>query len=143
MRKVIFICALLCTVGGTSIVKSQVSVHVDVALQPRWGLAGHSYVQYYYFPEIDSYYDVAGKRFIYYHNRKWVRHKKLPKHYKHLDLYRTPKIVVNRSEPWREHRHGKGHYKGHGKYGKHYRGHGKRDYHGKNGHKKHKHRKYD
>lgn len=90
---------------------AQVSVQINVNSQPQWGPAGYDYVRYYYMPEYDIYYDVAQGNYIYWHKKGWVQKSKLPKQYRHLDFYRTYKVVVNDVHPWNRHQHYRGKYK--------------------------------
>lgn len=66
--------------------QAQVSVNVNLGKAPFWAPADRVASQYYYLPEIDSYYDVPAQRFIYPNNGKWVRVKKLPKQYRNYNL---------------------------------------------------------
>ena len=66
--------------------QAQVSVNVNLDNPPLWAPADRVVSQYYYLPEIDSYYDVPAKRFLYPINGKWVRVKKLPKKYRNYNL---------------------------------------------------------
>ena len=42
-----------------------VSVNVNVATQPNWGPSGYENVNYYYMPDIETYYYVPKHQFIY------------------------------------------------------------------------------
>lgn len=83
--------------------EAQVKVNININSQPLWGPVGYDYVQYYYLPEIDSYYNVDTRKYTYWHGKKWVTKSKLPSRYRHVDLYRTYKVVVNSRDPWRRH----------------------------------------
>lgn len=143
MRKLFFVCMMLVFTSWTGQVNAQVSVSVNVGIQPKWGPVGHSYVQYYYLPEIDSYYDVGNRKFVYYKGKKWVSKKNLPKHFRHLNLYHTHKVVVNQSYPWRNHMHVKNKYKGRGNSHKHHIYKENKDRYKKGNHKKYKNRRHD
>ncbi len=65
-----------------STANAQVSVNVNLGTPPVWAPANPVKVQYYYLPEIDSYYDVPSKKFIYIRNGVWVRSVNLPGRYK-------------------------------------------------------------
>ncbi len=67
--------------------QAQVSVNVNIGTAPTWGPVGYSEVEYYYLPDVESYYDVRASRFIYYTNGKWIRSRYLPAHHRHYDLY--------------------------------------------------------
>jgi len=37
----------------------------NIITQPLWGPAGYDYVEYYYIPDIDAYYNVPGAQYVY------------------------------------------------------------------------------
>jgi len=61
---------------------------------PAWGPSGYNSVQYYYLPDVESYYDVQNSRFIYYERGAWVRRANLPYRYRKYDLYSGYKVVM-------------------------------------------------
>ena len=71
---------------------AQVSVNVNLGTPPVWAPAEKVETQYYYLPEIDSYYDVPAKRFLYVKNGGWVRAEKLPTKYSNYNL-RKGKVI--------------------------------------------------
>ena len=96
--------------------RAQVSVNVNIGSQPMWGPAGYDYVQYYYIPEYNVYYDVMSRQYIYLNGQRWIHARALPPRFGHIDMYRTYKVVVNRHNPYRyNHMHMRdyGHYRGH------------------------------
>jgi hypothetical protein len=103
MKKQIVLAAIvLLSCFGYS-ANAQVSVHFNVGLQPLWGPVGYDYVQYYYIPDIDAYYDVANQDYVYLDNGVWVTSSYLPPRYGNFDLYRAHKVVINESSPWLRH----------------------------------------
>ena len=74
---------------------AQVSVSVNIGLQPDWGPVGYDYVEYYYLPEYEVYYYVPQRQFVYFEGGKWVFVSSLPPRYKTVNLYSTYKVVVN------------------------------------------------
>jgi hypothetical protein len=84
---------------------AQVSVqfHVNLGSQPVWGPTGYDYAQYYYFPDIETYYDVSHQRFYYNDGRRWVGRSQLPARYHDFDLYNSYKVVVNDRNPYLRH----------------------------------------
>ncbi len=99
--------------------QAQISVHLNIGTAPAWGPSGYSDVQYYYLPDVESYYDVNTSMFIYYEGRSWVRRSYLPSRYRNYDLYGGYKVVMNGyhgKTPYYNHRE----YKT--KYAKGYRG---------------------
>lgn len=75
-------------------IQAQVSVNVNIGTAPTWGPAGYSDVEYYYLPDVESYYDIRRERFIYYDNGAWVHRRYLPARYRHYDLYNGYKVVL-------------------------------------------------
>jgi hypothetical protein len=71
---------------------AQVTVYVGTP--PLWGPVGYSNVQYYYLPDVESYYDVHNARFIYYERGTWVHRKYLPRQYRSYNLYNGYKVVM-------------------------------------------------
>lgn len=69
-------------------------VNIVVGTPPVWGPAGYNNVQYYYLPDVESYYDVQNSKFIYYERGAWVRRASLPKRYRTYDLYSGYKVVM-------------------------------------------------
>lgn len=72
--------------------QAQVSVNVNLGTPPVWAPAERVETQYYYLPEIDSYYDVPAERFIYIKNGTWVRSERLPARYSNYNL-RGGKVI--------------------------------------------------
>lgn len=74
--------------------QAQVSVNVNVGAPPAWGPAGYSNANYYYIPDIESYYDVRQSQYIYQSNGQWLRTSVLPAKHRNYNLYRGYKVVV-------------------------------------------------
>lgn len=103
MKKIFYLSLLFIGIGFAQPGNAQVSVSINIGSQPLWGPVGYDYVRYYYMPEIDVYYDVMNRRYTYYQGNRWVTKSKLPGRYKNFDIYRTYKVVLNDSNPWRYH----------------------------------------
>lgn len=82
---------------------AQVSVHFNLETQPVWGPAGYTYAQYYYIPDIDAYYDVANRDYVYLQDGQWVTTSYLPPVYANYDMARAYKVVINQPRPWLHH----------------------------------------
>jgi len=93
--------------------KAQVSVNINIGSQPQWGPSGYDHVDYYYLPDIDAYYNVPNKQYIYLNNGNWVFNSSLPSRYRNYDLYNGYKVVINSPKPYLSH---KIHVKEYGKY---------------------------
>ncbi|MDP1995245.1 MAG: hypothetical protein Q8K40_08380, partial [Ignavibacteria bacterium] len=75
----------------------------NIGSQPAWGPVGYDEVQYYYLPDIDSYYYVPQHRFYFFNGGRWIYSSSLPARYANYNLYNGYKVVVNQREPWRNH----------------------------------------
>ena len=87
----------------------------NIASQPLWGPTGFNTVAYYFIPEIQAYYSVDDKKFIYMEEGKWAFSENLPAAFKDYDLYSAYKVVINRPQPYlnfRAHVARYGHYAG-------------------------------
>lgn len=88
---------------GSSILAQGVNISVNIGNQPAWGPAGYDYAAYYYFPDIDVYYDVNSTFFYFFDRGSWRTARYLPYRYNRYDLYGMYKVVINEPEPWRYH----------------------------------------
>ncbi|MET1055576.1 MAG: hypothetical protein ABWY16_09730 [Pedobacter sp.] len=103
MKKLLLIAAI--GIGSLAAVpaKAQVSLSVNIGLQPDWGPRGYNHVDYYYLPDVDSYYDVPTRQYVYLEGGSWVHRRYLPSRYRGYDLYGGRKIVINSRDPWLRH----------------------------------------
>lgn len=103
MKKLLIFCLLI---SGSSIynnTEAQLNVSINVGSQPTWGPRGYKHVDYYYLPDMDTYYYVPKKQFIYLNGNNWVFVPNPPARYRNVNLYRTRKIVINEPRPWLQH----------------------------------------
>ena len=82
---------------------AQVHVNVNIGSQPVWGPTGNDYVENYYLPDIEAYYNVPQRRFYYNEKGRWMSRSSLPTRYRDYDLYNSYKVVVNDKSPWNKH----------------------------------------
>ena len=119
MKTLKLLAAGILLLATTATTQAQVSVNVNIGTPPAWGPAGYSNIDYYYIPDIQSYYDIRLSQFIYFGNGRWIRSRNLPQQYRNYDLYNGYKVVLHDY-------HGKSpyvHYKTHkAKYYKGYKG---------------------
>lgn len=72
----------------------QVSVNVNIGQPPVWG-PPVTVQEYYYLPDVESYYDLRSSQFIYLNRGNWVRSASLPQRYRSYDLNRGNVIVID------------------------------------------------
>ena len=95
MKNLKMIALVMMLFFASNSINAQVSVNVNLGLQPSWGPVGYSSVDYYYIPDVQSYYDVRATQFIYLNNGVWIRSSRLPYQYRSYDLNRGYKVVLN------------------------------------------------
>lgn len=86
--------ALMSALLISGLMKSQVSVNVNIGSPPQWGPVGYSETRYYYLPDVEAYYDVQSSMFIYYGDGVWLHRGSLPDRYRDYDLYNGYKVVM-------------------------------------------------
>lgn len=108
MRKLMIILGIGWIIGLLNIQTADaqyVSVNINLDDQPAWGPAGYDYVEYYYIPELNIYFDVENELFYYVRHRRWVVSPYLPARYARYDFYSLYKVVLNGiPDPWRYNR---------------------------------------
>jgi hypothetical protein len=72
---------------------------------PQWAPSYHSGVRYYYFPDLELYYDLSNRDYIFLNNGQWFFSRNLPPMYADYDLYNGFVISLNVKvyQPWRHH----------------------------------------
>ena len=110
---------LLTLLVVTVSVQAQLSVNVNVGTPPVWAPSAPVGVKYYYIPDIETYYNVPAKRYIYLRNGKWHRSAALPAHYRSYNL-RTGRTIFltdyKGKTPYSLYKVHKVKYKGNGKW---------------------------
>ncbi len=100
MKKIILVFIVLTSSCIYIPAQAQVSIHVNLGIQPEWGPVGYDYVNYYYIPDIEAYYNVQQQQYTYYDDGRWITTQYLPPRYSNFDLYNAHKVVINESNPW-------------------------------------------
>lgn len=101
MKKILLSIALaIFTTGLSSVDAANIQVNINIGSQPAWGPIGYNYAAFYYFPDINVYYDVNMRMFHYPHQGRWVSAQFLPPVYRHYDLFRLYKVVLTNNNPW-------------------------------------------
>ena len=106
MKKMLIGAALiLASFAYTGKAEAQVrfGINFNIGNQPDWGPAGYNSVQYYYLPDIDAYYYVPSRQFIYLSGGRWVFSNSLPYRYRDYDLYSGYKVVLNQPNAYLQH----------------------------------------
>lgn len=93
---------LLVAIGSISAMhaSAQVSVSVNIGTQPQWGPVGYDRADYYYLPDVEAYYYIPRRQFIYLDAGRWVFAASLPGRYRGYDLYSGYKVVINQPRPY-------------------------------------------
>ncbi len=104
MKKIL---VLFLIAAGSALValsaKAQVSVSININTQPAWGPTGVDYVEYYYLPDLDMYYNVPMHRFYYLSGNRWIYSSSLPARYRNYDLYSIHKVVMTDKNAYLHH----------------------------------------
>ena len=81
-------------------------------VNPPWAPAYYPGVRYYYLPDVEMYYDLYNRDFVYLDNGQWMFSPVLPPIYSGYDLYNgfVVALNVNVYEPWRHHQFYVSHY---------------------------------
>ena len=103
MKKVIICAALFlsATLFKDASAQLRVNVNFNIGSQPVWGPVGYDYAEYYYLPDIEAYYYVPARQFVYLSGSRWVFSTSLPPRYRNYDLYSGYKVVVNKPRAYR------------------------------------------
>ncbi|MFD0750696.1 hypothetical protein ACFQZS_11115 [Mucilaginibacter calamicampi] len=100
MKKITLIAATVFSSLLYTSANAQISLNVNIGSQPAWGPVGYDYVENYYLPDIDTYYDVPNHQYVYLDNNVWVRSRRLPVRYANYNINNNYKVVVNEPRPW-------------------------------------------
>lgn len=99
MKKIFTIALLL--FFGQAIKTSQAQVRINIESQPVWGPVGYDHVEYYYLPDIDVFYFVPRRQYVYMQSGRRIFSLSLPPANSHYDLYSGYKVVVKEPRPYR------------------------------------------
>ena len=103
MKKILLSAALILSCLFAKTANAQVQVNLNIGAQPDWGPVGYERADYYYIPDMDSYYDVPARQYVYYNNNGWIHSTNLPPAYSNYNIYNGYKVVVNKPKPWTNH----------------------------------------
>lgn len=103
MKKLIVITVFFVSMAIYQHTNAQINITINTSSQPAWGPVGYEYVDYYYLPDIDSYYYVPQQQFIYQESNQWVFAHSLPARLRWYDPYHGYKVVINEPKPYLHH----------------------------------------
>jgi hypothetical protein len=79
---------------------AKAQLNVNISAQPLWGPTGYNHVDYYYLPDIETYYSVPKRQYVYQNNNSWVFSNALPEKYANYNVYNGYKVVRNGAKPY-------------------------------------------
>lgn len=116
MKKMVLLISAIALMGVSTAVNAQnvsVNVNINLSSQPAWGPVGYEVANFYYFPDLNIYFDINNSLFYYISGSRWVSNRYLPSKYGRYDLYSLYKIVINDDpQPWLNHKVYKKQYSG-------------------------------
>jgi hypothetical protein len=79
---------------------------------PAWGPSFYHGTRYYYLPDIETYYDIYNREFIYLNRAQWIYSPYLPSMYQDFNLNNSFVVVVNSgiNQPWMHHQYYVSHF---------------------------------
>lgn len=79
---------------------------------PQWAPSYYAGIRYYYLPDIEAYYDLSAREFVYLSNGQWYYSASCPSNYAGFDLNDcfTVALDVNIYQPWMHHQYYVSHY---------------------------------
>ena len=95
-----------CAIPFETATSSRIHARIEYT-NPAWAPPYHSGVRYYYFPDIEVYYDLSSNDYIYLNDGRWYFSNSLPDYYREYDLYRgfVVSLNINVFQPWRHHQY--------------------------------------
>jgi hypothetical protein len=113
MKKLIVFAMLGFAAWSATPAKAQVNVNINIGSQPNWGPRGYNHVDYYYLPEVESYYYVPTRKFIYLNGGNWIHSYNLPSRHRGYNLHNGRKVVINSPRPYLKHHNYRKRYASH------------------------------
>jgi hypothetical protein len=79
---------------------------------PQWAPPYYNGARYYYLPDIESYYDIYSREFIFLDHAQWIYSPYIPSIYSDFDLNNCFVVVVNSNiyQPWMHHQYYVSHF---------------------------------
>lgn len=79
---------------------------------PHWGPSYYEGTRYYYLPDIECYYDIYNREFIFLNYAQWIYSPYIPSIYQDFDLNNSFIVIVNSNiyQPWMHHQYYVSHF---------------------------------
>ena len=101
MKKTILLITFIAATAVMNNTNAQFRFNVNVRLGlPAWLSGGNAESDFYYMPEIDAYYNVRERQFVYLDNGRWIFASNLPGRFSGFDLYNCRKFPIYESRPY-------------------------------------------
>src|SRR3982750_2322065 len=100
MKKILLLSAITACSIFINKADAQFSASINIGVQPAWGPSGYEYAENYYLPDVEAYYCVPRRQFVYFDRGNWVYSSSLPSRCGNYDLYSGYKVVINERNPW-------------------------------------------
>ena len=106
----LFISALSLTSCSVGVVAPVAVVRRPITVEyvnPEWAPPIYQGARYYYMPDIETYYDLSNRNFVYYNSGQWLNSPTLPSMYADYDLYSGFAVTLsaNAYQPWLRHQY--------------------------------------
>jgi hypothetical protein len=79
---------------------------------PQWAPSYYDGARYYYLPDLECYYDIYAREFVFLYNGQWMYSSTFPSIYSDFDLNNAFVVVINSDiyQPWMHHHYYVSHY---------------------------------
>ncbi|MDE3236469.1 MAG: hypothetical protein KGO81_10980 [Bacteroidota bacterium] len=83
-------------------VRFNVGIHVGapVYVAPAPAPVYYDNDDFYYYPELDMYFDVAARQYVYFDDGRWMYSAGIPSCYRGYDIYHARRVCINEPRPW-------------------------------------------
>ncbi len=72
-----------------------VGININTAPRERVRYVETPAPSYYYYPEIETYFDINSSLYIYFSNNNWIRSRSLPVYYRDYDVRHGHRVVID------------------------------------------------
>ena len=75
--------------------QAQIAINVNIGSRPNWcPEREYASVDFYYLPEVQSYFDTRLSQFVYMSHGRWIHANNLPDHYRRINLNNCQKVAL-------------------------------------------------